>query len=205
MKPMAFPEFFAAAPTIRVCDPLADFLGAARDGVIDYSYEGAVALAGHSCPTVAGAFLATRRALRSLYGEALPRRGEIAVDLREGQGDGVAGVVGAVAGWVTGAAGEGGFRGIGGHFSRRGTLRFAARLVAGEIRFTRLDSGAAVELSVRVGRVPGDPRSGEMMARCLSSEASALDRQSFRELWQERVRSILLHHADDPEVFVVHE
>ncbi len=58
-----FPEFFAAAPVIRMRDPLAEFLGAAAGGLIDYRYEDAVRLAGHSCPTVASAFLMTRAAL----------------------------------------------------------------------------------------------------------------------------------------------
>ena len=51
---MSVPEFFAAAPTLRVRDPLADFLGAATGGELEYCYLDAVKLAGHSCPTVAG-------------------------------------------------------------------------------------------------------------------------------------------------------
>jgi hypothetical protein len=38
---MQFPDFFAAAPVIRVIDPLAGFLGAAEGGIIDYRYEDA--------------------------------------------------------------------------------------------------------------------------------------------------------------------
>ena len=63
----AFPEFFAAAPAILVADPLAAFLGSARDGLVEYRYEDAVRLAGHSCPTVASTFLMVRAALRALY------------------------------------------------------------------------------------------------------------------------------------------
>ena len=69
-----FPAFFAQAPTQRVRDPLAQFLGAATDGVLEYHYADAVRLAGHSCPTVAGAYLLTRRGLRALYGDDLPDR-----------------------------------------------------------------------------------------------------------------------------------
>ena len=54
---MHLPEFFAASPRLRVFDPLADFLGAAQDGVFEYVYADVVKLAGHSCPTVASAFL----------------------------------------------------------------------------------------------------------------------------------------------------
>ena len=73
-----FPAFFAQAPTQRIRDPLAQFLGAATDGVLEYHYADAVRLAGHSCPTVAGAYLLTRRGLRALYGDDLPERGNIA-------------------------------------------------------------------------------------------------------------------------------
>src|SRR5690606_23631521 len=115
------PAFFAEAPTILVHDALAGFLGAAEGGVVEYRYVDAVKLAGHSCPTVAGAFMMARAALRALYPEpgALPERGEIRVDLREARDAGVAGVIASVLGLVTGAAGDGGFRGIGGRFVRR--------------------------------------------------------------------------------------
>jgi len=62
-----FPAFFAAAPTLRVHDPLAAFLGAAQDGILEYHYADAVRLAGHSYPTVAGAYLLTLRGLRTFY------------------------------------------------------------------------------------------------------------------------------------------
>ena len=52
------------APAIAVYDALAAFLGACDDGLITYRYIDAVRLAGHSCPTVAGAYLMTRRAPR---------------------------------------------------------------------------------------------------------------------------------------------
>ena len=61
-----FPEFFARARTIRVRDPLAEFLGAVDGGVIEYSYLDAVKLSGHSCPTVAAAWLAVVEALERL-------------------------------------------------------------------------------------------------------------------------------------------
>src|SRR5512146_12838 len=78
---MSFPAFFDAAPAITVRDPLARFLGAAVDGMIEYHYVDAVKLAGHSCPTVASAYLMTRTALRTLYSGALPERGAIRVEL----------------------------------------------------------------------------------------------------------------------------
>ena len=41
---MRFPDFFVDAPIIRVIDPLAEFLGAAEIGLIDYRYEDAAGL-----------------------------------------------------------------------------------------------------------------------------------------------------------------
>ena len=197
-----FPAFFDEAPVLRLQDPLADFLGAAQDGVLEYRYVDVVRLAGHSCPTVASAFLMTRAALRALYPEGLPQRGELRVELREPAGQGVTGVIGNVAGYLTGAAGEGGFHGIAGRFQRQGLLAHAVPL-ATQMRFTRLDTGVRVGVSADLARVPADPRVAELMGRCLRGEASAGERASFRAAWQDRVRRLLLQHADDPEVIVL--
>ena len=105
-------------------DRLAAFLGASDGGVIEYRYADAVKLAGHSCPTVAGAYLLTSRTLAALYPDQLPERGEIQVDFRDAQEEGVTGVIAAVIGLITGAAGIGGFKGIAGHFTRRNLLDF---------------------------------------------------------------------------------
>ena len=123
-----FPAFFAAAPTLRVCDPLAAFLGAAQDGILEYHYADAVRLAGHSCPTVAGAYLLTRRGLLALYGDTLPERGGIAVQMREMQ---------------------------------------------------------------------------SLMPKAVSGQATPDELARFGELWQARVRTMLLEHADDPELLQI--
>ena len=121
---MAFPSFFSEVPPIIVHDRLAEFLGASDGGVIEYRYADAVKLAGHSCPTVAGTYLMTSRALAALYPDELPERGEIQVDFRDAQEEGTTGVMAAIVGMITGAAGVGGFKGIAGHFSRRNLLDF---------------------------------------------------------------------------------
>ena len=76
---MAFPEFFARVAPVTLRDPLAELLGAAEGGLIEYRFADAVRLAGHSCPTVAGAFLCARAGLRELYGQAVPERGGVEV------------------------------------------------------------------------------------------------------------------------------
>lgn len=198
-----FPDFFAQAPVIRMRDPLADFLGAATAGLLEYRYEDAVRLAGHSCPTVASAFLMTRAALARLYGAALPVRGEIRVDLAETEEAGVAGVIAAVATLITGATAHSGFRGLAGQFNRRHKLFFNQALKQGSLRFTRLDDGRSVEVAADLATVPGDARIGELLSLCLTGQASGDEQATFRTLWQDRVRRLLLDHPDDAAVIRV--
>ncbi len=61
---MSLPSFYAKVPPLVVRDGLADFLGAADDGLLEYNYADVVRVAGHSCPTVAGAWLMACAALR---------------------------------------------------------------------------------------------------------------------------------------------
>ena len=143
---MTFPSFFDDAPVISMHDPLADLLGAAEGGVIEYCYADAVRLAGHSCPTVAGAYLSVRAALNVLYPDSLPERGGIAVHMPSPETEGTIGVVAQVITLLTGATALGGFKGIGDRFARNGLLSFARNSDEndGAVRFERLDSGAAV-------------------------------------------------------------
>ena len=64
---MQLQPFFNQAPSIQLYDPLAQFLGATPDGVLEYHYADAVKLCGHSCPTVASAWLMVIKALAALY------------------------------------------------------------------------------------------------------------------------------------------
>lgn len=80
---MIRPAFFDDVRKIALRDPLAEFLGAAEGGVIEYGYLDAVKLAGHSCPTVAAAYLMTLNALTHLYGDELPERGAVRVLFRD--------------------------------------------------------------------------------------------------------------------------
>jgi hypothetical protein len=198
---MNHPAFFDQAPTITVHDGLAEFLGACDDGLITYRYVDAVRLAGHSCPTVAGAYLLTRRALALLYPDSVPERGGVQVRFASPIEEGVTGVIGSVAGLITGAAGPGGFKGIGRNFRRQDLLHFGSP-VEGEVRFDRIDNGASVHLAMQMGRVPADPRGGELLRRVLTGLAGKEEAAEFAALWQDRVRRILVEHADDPELIV---
>ena len=196
---MAFPEFFARIPPITLRDPLAELLGAAEGGLIEYRFADAVKLAGHSCPTVAGAWLMTVRALRALYGDEIPVRGDLRVALGENADSGVAGVIASIAGLLTGAAGDGGFKGLGGRYGRRNLLRFGVAGVGG-LAFTRLDTNVAVDCILRLETVPADPRLGGLLGAILGGTADDAARRLFGELWQARVRRILIEHADDPGI-----
>lgn len=199
---MNYPDFFDAVPRIGLYDPLAEFLGATEQGVLQYSYFDAVRLAGHSCPTVASAYWATYKALSALYPNATPVRGDIRVEFRRSNEVGVTGVIANIVSMLTGAMSDSGFKGVGGRFDRRERLFFAVTM-QGEIRYTRLDTNQAVEIAFNLQRVPASPRLPELMEKCLSNTANRVEATEFREHWQERVRCILLDHGDDPAVFVV--
>lgn len=199
---MNTPEFFAAVPRLRLRDPLAAFLGACDDGVIEYGYVDAVKLAGHSCPTVASAYWMTRQALGALYGAKLPERGAIRVEFSEDGLSGVTGVIANVVSMLTGATHDSGFKGLAGRFDRRQLLFFNAAVPL-EIRFTRTDTNAKVDVAANLRLVAGDPEMPALMRRCLEGEASTDESQRFAAAWQDRVRRILLEHGNDAKVFVV--
>lgn len=199
---MGFPAFFAQAPVLRLHDGLSQLLGSTADGVVEYGYADAVRLAGHSCPTVAGTWLGARAGLAALYGADLPERGRIAVALAEAEDSGVAGVVGQVLGLVTGAAGRGGFKGLAGLHARNGLLRFGEPGISGW-QLRRLDTGHTVEVTLDTSPVPADPQQHRLLQQVIHGQADAPARARFAELWQQRVRRMLLEHADDPAVVQV--
>ena len=125
---MDFPDFFAEAPAITLRDPLAVFLGASKSGIMTYSYADAVKLAGHSCPTVAGAYLVVRSGLIHLYADELPERGGMEVYLRGARNQGTTGVIACrnAAYWCCAEAGFGGI-GPDGWFARRDLLHLMRR------------------------------------------------------------------------------
>lgn len=197
---MAFPDFFDDVARIRLFDPLAAFLGAG-DGIIEYGYADAVRLAGHSCPTVAGAYLMTLRGLHALWpDDELPQRGSVCVMMSESEDEGVAGVIAAVAGLLTGAAGRGGFKGLGGRFARQNLLRWNVDC-GGELALQRLDTGARVALAFDGSAVPPDPRMRSLLPAALAGDAEA--GRAFAAVWQDRVRRILIDHGDDPHLVAV--
>ncbi len=199
---MRYPDFFDDVEPIETYDPLAELLGAVEGGLITYSYIDMVKLAGHSCPTVAGAWLMTTIGLEKLYEGELPVRGDIKVEIKGKIDEGVEGVIGSCIGLVTGAANEGGFKGLGGRFARNSRLSFGAE-IEGDVKFTRLDNGDSVELSYNPSVVPGNPDQQMLMQKVLQGVATEDEKLRFGEVWQERVKKILLSKELWPQMVKV--
>lgn len=196
---MTTPIFFNSVPTITMVDPLANILGASSDGVLQYSYSDVVKLAGHSCPSVAGAYLMLLKGLTLLYGDQTPVRGEIRVTIKGNLGEGVVGVIANVASMITGATNTGGFHGLGGKFDRRNLLFFEPEM-AEDIGLERLDNGKRIVLSYNPAIVPSDPQMASWLQMILSAKADEQISELFRSAWQNRVKNILIDFAEDPRL-----
>lgn len=188
---MEYPTFFDKVESIRLYDPLADFLGAVKNGEMEFCYIDVVKFAGHSCPTVAGAYLMSKLALEKLYPDTLPVRGEVVVMVRGAKGEGVNGVIGNTMAYICGVSDEAGFKGIGGKFNRSGKLFYGAD-IEGEVRLQRTDTGTFVDISYDPSIVPPNPKMKELMQQLMMGRAGAEEKKAFKALWQERVEKILL-------------
>lgn len=203
---MDFPAFFAHAPTVTSRDPLAAFLGVSKSGEITYGYADVVKLAGHSCPTVAGAYLMVRKGLEQLHGKSLPERGNIEVYMRDARDQGTTGVMASVATLLTGASTETGFGGIGPHrrFSRRDLLHYSWP-IDGLMALRRRDDGRGVILDLNVACVPSAPGMPALFPRAVAGQVTEEELARFGMLWQQRVEQMLIAHADDPDLVQVRE
>ncbi len=200
---MKFPEFFKQVKTIKLTDPLSETLGAFEQGEIEFRYVDIVKTAGHSCATVAGAYLSTLKALEALYAEELPQRGNIKVEFADSETDGVIGVIANVIENITGATLIRGFKGIGGkRFIRHSLMSFDAD-IDGDIKFTRLDTGKSVTTSYNAQVVPPHPNQMPLMQKIMQNQASASELDEFKTIWQNRVKQILIDNFDNQQLVVV--
>jgi formylmethanofuran dehydrogenase subunit E len=186
---MSYPDFFNTIETIKVKDPLSQVLGAFNDGEYEFTYLEIVKAAGHSCPTVAGAYLITQTALRVLYGEERAVRGNIKVDFEESLEDGVAGVIGNVVSHITGATDKSGFKGLQGKFARHSLMHYNVE-ISSSARFTRVDNGTSVEVTYNPQPVKADPLMMPLMSKLMSQSATEDEIKEFGVLWQDRVERI---------------
>ena len=188
---MKYLSFFDDVENIVVYDDLTRFLGVNDDGVIEFSYADIVKGAGHSCATVAGAYLIAREGLKALYKDELPKRGEIKVELKKSPTDDNNGVVGCVISIITGATSDFGFGGIPtGKYNRRNLLFFEADIDC-DVRFTRLDTDEKVSINYRPKKVVNPM---EILKSAISPQATEDDIKSFPVRFQDMVKTVLQNH-----------
>jgi len=186
---MNYPDFFNTIETIKLQDPLSNFLGTFENGQVEFSYLDVVKSAGHSCPTVAGAYILTLEGLKELYKDETPIRGEIQVSFKESSNDGVAGVIANVVTQITGATETFGFKGLNGNFVRHDLMQFNDNINS-SIKLQRLDTGKTVELIYNPSQISQDPQVGSLMQKIMQNNATEEDRKLFGQLWQKRVEAI---------------
>lgn len=186
---MKYPEFFDKIETIKMQDDLSNFLGTFEYGLLEFNYLDIVKAAGHSCPTVAGAYIMTLVALKELYKDKLPKRGEIFVSFKDDGVSGVSGVIANVITQITGATENNGFKGLNGKFERYGLMKFNDKNLS-NVKFQRLDTGNYIELIYDPSSIKGDPLITTLMQKMMHGIASEDEKNTFGKLWQQRVENI---------------
>jgi len=187
---MKYPKFYSEVPNITLYDPLSDFLGSVENGIVEISYLDVVKYSGHSCPTVAGAYLMTLLGLEALKAnEKTITRSEIKVIARGPKGGGTNGVIANVAAYICGVNDESGFAGIGGNMSRRNKLFYDDKLDC-DLKFEYKTQ--MVKVSYNPSMFPPDPEMIPLMQKLLANNATTIESLKFKELWVKRVKKILL-------------
>lgn len=199
--------FFADVEPIKLSDPLAYVLGAQNDGeLFIFNYADAVLLAGHSCPAVSGAYKVTALALKSLYKNSVPIRGEIRVLIKGSPTELAYGPQSQVISFITGASGVTGFKGLGGSYGRNNKLFFDTQdFQYNQYIFQREDNLKAVKVTYNPQALPQDPRMSELAPKVLGHGASKDEKELFISLWQGNVKKILLEDKQHPGLFEVEE
>jgi hypothetical protein len=191
-------------------DPLAVALGAVEvNEIIHYTYTDCVKVAGHACASVSSAYMMTKLALKELYGSQTPVRGEIAVRLAGGRDEGAIGPIGQVIQFLTGAATETGFKGLGGRYVRANKFKYDEKMkdeVPGPLvaEYTRLDNGSKVVVIADPSVLPmtqEEMEGAQMMPKTVTGQATAEEREMFFKFWQGKNKKILL--GDYPGLFTV--
>lgn len=182
---------FPKTPSITLYDPLGDLLGAG-DGLFTYTFDDAVKLAGHACPTVAGAFLMAKKALILLFPGETPQRGDVRISIQGAVHQGVNGPISQIFTLLTGAAAENGFHGLGGHFVRNHLLSFQGVVSSNEpFTFERISTQKSVQLVYSAEAFPLSTLVPDLMPLVLSGRADPEQKELFKKLWRQRVLLIL--------------
>ena len=188
---MHYPKFYDKVEKFVLQDDLSAFLGASENGIIEINYLDCVKLAGHSCPTVAASYIATKVALAYLF-EDIPKRATLKISFKDNKTDGVTGVIANVISFITGCNDEGGFSGIGNKFNRKNLLTFNAKQ-DGLVKFSLLNEKKIIELDIDTSVVPGNIELKSLMQKALSGKANKKELLQFQIMWQDRVKNMLLN------------
>jgi formylmethanofuran dehydrogenase subunit E len=189
---MGYPKYYDSVEDIKLYDPLSEVLGTFDDGQYSISYQEVVKSAGHSCPTVAGAYIMTLIGLKELYKEERAVRGEIQVEFKESLEEGVTGVIANVMTQITGATDISGFKGIGGIYARHSLMEFKSDIPS-SVRFTRVDTKQSVDIFYNPNQIKVDSLMQPLMQKVLQGDATTNEKIDFARLWQERVEKIFLN------------
>ena len=193
---MNYPDFFDTIPAIRLYDPLSALLGTFEQGELTITYLDVIKGSGHSCPTVAGAYLMSYHALQALYPQGPAVRGEIAVQFMQAMEEGTTGVVSNVISYITGATDKSGFKGLNGNFIRHSLMVFDKKVPS--VRFTRTDTQESVDLFYDPNIIEADPQQMVLMKMIMQEKATEEQKKEFGRLWQERVKRIMIDNFDNP-------
>ncbi|MDP2938481.1 MAG: hypothetical protein Q8O13_00120 [Candidatus Omnitrophota bacterium] len=166
--------FYDDVEPIKLKEPLAEFLGAIDEGEeFIFTYTDAIKLAGHSCPAVSGAYKITQKALKALYNNEIPMRGEIGVKVLGSVDNGANGPISQVISLITGAAPQTGFAGLGDKFVRRKKLIFDEKNEEpNAFVFTRIDNNKSVKITYHPEKIPSEVDVSEYKEKLLDPDFS---------------------------------
>lgn len=198
---MTFQSYYQDVKKIKLRDPLAQTLGSSSDGLLEFSFADVVKVAGHGCPTVAGAYLMAYHGLKFLYQDEIPVRGNVEIKIQGSESAGVNGVIANVLSMIVGAAGAGGFKGLGGQFSRNNSLAFS-QAISTNVQLKRKDNLRVVNLSYHPEIIGGNPLTSQLLGKILEGNATAAEQMMFQASWNERLKKIVCDEFDNPELVV---
>jgi len=207
-----FKDFLKEVEPVRFQEPLAETLGAFKEegGILEYTFIDTVKMAGHACPTVAGAYLCCQKALEKLYTDETPQRGEIGITVYGEPDEGVYGVMGQVFTFLTGAAPASGFRGISIKFKRKDLLKFSTEKPDPEamcFEFRRLNNDTGCMVKFYPHRIPfpeeKSARIGELIQKVIWEAANKDEEREFQNLWMEKVKRMLLEKKEIDEWLII--
>jgi len=196
-----FRNYLKEVEPIRFREPLAETLGVFREENVnlEYTFIDVVKMAGHACPTTAGAYLCCQKALEKLYPVETPVRGEISITVYGEQDEGVYGVMGRVFSFLTGAAPASGFRGLGPKFRRKDLLKFASEKIDPEamcFEFRKIDNNKAVLVKFYPQKIsfPKEKtkRLSELLEKVIWEAAKKDEKKEFQNLWMEKVSNMFI-------------